>query len=287
MDPLASNSTTRYYNVFENFESPASICTNSTLVTACDTLTIGGYTIMEPELLPCCLMALIIGLTLAHKTLKIKAPNSLFYAITFATIGVMMTDAGWNDCLLPNLFPNNKFVHFYYAIIDVGLTSTIGFMFMIDGLLDAGVLKPKSPVTWSILATGAIAIFVGWYFALVSSSTLGFFIMYMVVVAIGCGTWVFVQLYLVIRDRDWSSLKWFFLAGSNGGLGFYTLMSSRAQRWLCETYGCHWGTNFIWFLMTDTAMYFIYRYYKARVKAQTRLTYVRQQNKQEFSLPWL
>lgn len=254
--------------LFEHFGSPASICTNQTLINTCDTLKIGDYVIMSPELLPCCLMALILGFTFAHKILKTKSKNSVFHAMTFAMIGVMMTDAGWNDCLLPNLFVGNKFIHNYYEIIDVGLTSTIGFAFLINGLLDAGTLKQNSPVTWAIFGVGTLGIFVAWTFTTVKASVIGVLVLYMGIVGVGCGTWTVIQLKLVIEEKDWTSLKWLIFAGLHGGFGFYSILSVRLRTWLCENVSCHVATNFIWFIVTDTAMYFIYRYYKSRAKFQ-------------------
>src|SRR5688572_11519353 len=111
------NQTSSYYFKFDELTTPPDICQNKTLIVECDIITVNGLIIHSPELLPCCLMALILGMTLAHKVLKMKSQNYKFYAITFAMIGVMMTDAGLTDCILPDLFPKKILMHYYYALI--------------------------------------------------------------------------------------------------------------------------------------------------------------------------
>ncbi len=263
--------------LLNDLSTNTSICSNMTLIRECDTLTIGNYTIISPALLPCCLGALIIGLTLAKKTIKMQTTNSLFYALTFAMVGCMMTDAGWNDCLLPNLFPHDKFIHQFYAIVDVGLTSTIGYSFLILGLLDAGILSQKSKITWGIYIVGTILIFYGWIKTIVGHWYPGFFILYMGVVGVGCGTWTIIQLHLVIGQKDWASLKWLLFAGLHGGFGFFSLLDFKLSKWICENIDCHFATAFIWFLVTDTAIYFIYKFYVSRIDFLKRRALQKQQ----------
>jgi len=150
-------------------------------------------------------------------------------------------------------------------VLDVGLTSTIGFNFLILGLLDAGILNQKSKLTWGIWGAGTFGIFYGWVAAVEGKWKAGFFVLYMVVVAIGCGAWTIIQMVLVLGNKDWASLKWLVFAGFHGGFGMYSLMDARLQKWICENIDCHFATSFIWFFVTDTAIYFIYRFYVSRV----------------------
>jgi len=246
--------------------TPSEICTNSTLLVECDTWNLNGWVIQSPELIPTCIGALIIGMTLARKTFPMKTRNSTFYAMIFATVGVMMTSAMICDCLIYHVLPQYKNIHYFVNIVDVGLTSTIGYAFLIAALLDVGFLSQDSPVTWALYFSGATGIFYGWYLVFYKNWEAGFLILYMVVIAIGCGTWVIVQFTLIILDKDWRSLKWLLFAGAHGGFGLYSIMSRKLIVWICENVGCHWATNFIWFVVTDTAIYFIYRYYVSRIE---------------------
>jgi len=246
--------------------TPSDICSNTTLISECDTWNIHGYVIQSPALLPTCLGALIIGMTLAYKVRQMKTRNYLFYATIFAMVGTMMTFAGITDCLIPHILPKNIAIHYFFGIVDVGLTSSIGYAFLIAGLLDCGVLSQDSPITWALLGSGMTAIFYGWWLSFTGAWKAGFFILYMVVIAIGCGAWVIIQFTLIILDKDWKSLKWLLFAGAHGGFGLYSIMSQKIITWICRHVGCHWAINFIWFVVTDTAIYFIYRYYQSRVR---------------------
>lgn len=248
-----------------SLDTNSTICHNASLIRKCDVIHVGGLQINGPSLLPCCLGALIIGLTLAKKAKGMQTKNSIPYAITFAMVGFMMTDAGWYDCILPNIWKDDKLIHDFYGIIDVGLTSSIGYAFLILGLLDVGILCEKSRWSWGIWGAGTAAIFYGWIQTFAGNWKAGFLVLYMGVVAIGCGSWTVIQLVLVLGHRDWKSLKWLLFAGAHGGFGFFSLLSSRINSWLCNHFGCHFASSFVWFLVTDTAIYFIYRFYVSRI----------------------
>jgi len=245
--------------------SPADVCTNYKKREQCDTSEIFGLDVLQPELLPICLGALIIGFYCAFKTKQAKGYNWQYQALTFAMTGTMMTDAGWNDCILPGLWKNNNLIHAFFGIIDVGLTSTIGMAFLFDGLIDVGILKPDSKETKKYFLSGMGAIFIGWYFVFFQNWDIGFLIMYMLVVAVGCGSWVMIQLYLVFWKGDYRGFQYAVYATIAGAFGFFSLLDSKIDIFLCEHLGCHFSGNFWWFLVTDICIYYIYRYYQARI----------------------
>jgi len=253
------------YGNANGYSTPADICLNRTLAAECDTTEFAGLEIFEPELLPCCFVALILGLTLAKEVYRLKRPNYLMYAITFAMTGVMMTDAGWNDCILVNLWPNDHFAHLFWGVLDVGLTSSIGLAFLFDALLDAKILKNKRS-TYVAYGIGVCLIFYAYVFCYVHKVAIGLVLLYMGIVGIGCGSWVIIQTILTILHEDWKSFWYLILAGLSGGFGFFSLVDFKLSLYLCEHFSCHVNTQFIWFLVTDISIYFIYLYYKTRTE---------------------
>lgn len=264
--------------LYGGFNTPADVCLNRTLDKECDTINVGGLEIFAPELLPCCLGALILGLTLAKKVYERKDRNYLMYTITFAMTGVMMTDAGWNDCILVNLWPKNTFAHIFWAVIDVGLTSSIGLAFLFDALLDAKIIKNKASTYYSYFI-GMGLIFTAWTYCMVHKMMIGFLILYMGIVGIGCGSWVIIQMILTIWTQDWKSFKYLVYAGVSGGFGFFSIMDTKLYLYLCEHFSCHFNTQFIWFLVTDIAIYYIYLYYI------TRASFLKSQEQQKEVIP--
>jgi len=79
------------------------------------------------------------------------------------------------------------------AILDVGLTSSIGWGLFICAFLDAKLLKEDSLFTKLIFFSGMAVIFYAWYYALVVISWgPAFLVLYDGIVAIGCGTWIII-----------------------------------------------------------------------------------------------
>jgi len=74
-----------------------------------------------------------------------------------------MTDAGYNDSVITY---SKTYAHLFFAIVDVGLTSSIGAAFLFDGLVDLGVLKDGSFVTLGSYFTCVVGIFSAWTYAL-------------------------------------------------------------------------------------------------------------------------
>lgn len=252
------------YGFFEGNRTSPAICTNETLDDICNRIYIGSWGIQSPELIPCCLMALYLGITLSRATIKTKTNANVVYAITFLMVGCMMTFAMIGDTLLPLNVSDKSPLLILVFTCDVGLTSSIGYSFMIDGLVDAGILHQNKKSTYWILGGGMAAIFSGWIYTFITQWKYGFTIMYLGVVAITCGSWVVIQIALMVISKNCKGLKYFFLAAFTGGFGFCSLMNAKLNAWMCETFTCYFGSEFIWFFVTDTAIYFIYLFYKER-----------------------
>lgn len=62
-------------------------------------------------------------------------------------------------------------------------------------------------------------------------------------------------------------IEYLLLAGAAGVIGTYT--RDYADTWLCHTFGCYFAGSFWWFVFSDIAMYFVLRYYLARVEQRT------------------
>jgi len=71
---------------------------------------------------------------------------------------------------------------------------------------------------------------------------------------------------------------YFISAGLSGGIPFVCLSTGFGNIWLCEHIGCHFGDQFWWFVGTDVAVYFIYKYYMAShastTQVQNNTTYI-------------
>jgi len=67
------------------------------------------------------------------------------------------------------------------------------------------------------------------------------------------------------RSKSLQGLGWVTLAGIFGGIGLGAIAFPNLDIWLCHHFGCHFAGNFLWFVLTDVAMYCCYKYYMARI----------------------
>jgi hypothetical protein len=249
---------------FNGFGTSPAICTNGTLADLCNQILIGDWVIQSPELVPCCIGALYLGVTLSKKVWKMNTLSSRMYGTTLLMVGIMMTCASMFDCILADNVNQNSWLYNFFGVMDVGLTSSIGYAFLIDGLIDCGILDPKKQKTYYIFYAGMAAIFYGWILCFEGTWPAAWFYLYLGVVAIGCGSWVIIQIALLYFSNN--TRGWLDLLGASiaGGLGFFNLMDTKWQVWECEHLSCYWGSDFTWFIVTDVALYFIYQYYVKR-----------------------
>jgi uncharacterized membrane protein len=271
MNNLTSDSlsfTDNYFDIWGSNNTLSAgnetMCLNSTLFAICDTIVVNGYPIEQPELLPFCLIALILGLTLSKKAFEAKHHGYTMYSIVFAMTGIMMTFAGINDSILGD--QTFGLTHLLAMIVDVSLTSSIALGFFFCGLIDIGWIKDKFS-TILVYFIGIFILFCIWTVSLIEmiegkASQEDFNLIYNTTVGAGCGGWVLIQLIKIFGQSNYKGFEYFVLAGLSGGLPFVVLFNNDFTYWLCMTAGCI-SPMIFWFAGTDFAIYYIYKYYIA------------------------
>jgi len=71
-------------------------------------------------------------------------------------------------------------------------------------------------------------------------------------------------------------------AGLSGGIPFIILFNNKIGIWLCENVGCHISTALFWFIATDFAIFFIYKYYVATHTPEGSLVTVSPNGRQTY-----
>mmetsp|Transcript_8754 Transcript_8754/g.9477 ORF Transcript_8754/g.9477 Transcript_8754/m.9477 type:complete len:283 (+) Transcript_8754:49-897(+) len=258
-------------------------CDSASAIAECNKIVVHGLTITAPGNLPCCLAALIVGIYAGVKIYKNKAQTNVMYAITFVMVGIMMLDAGFNDCILAS-FPWTK-EHLFFLIFDVSFTSSIGIAFLFDALIDAHIIKQSACSVISFVLCVA-SLFVAWTYAILhQKGGKAFEWLYFGCVGIGCGSWVVVQILLVIHRRSLKGTGWLLLGALVGGFGFLAVKEAKINMFLCKLLDCYLAGDFVWFLATPIAIYFIYRYV-LEVQPKTQAQFVNQYNAPFFQNPY-
>jgi len=138
--------------------------------------TLDGYLVRQPTLIPTCLLAAVIGITgFVTITRLAKTLSNPLYRISFLSYACMMTSSMIVNCLLPNLSQDQvpTGIALYVSLIDLGLTSSIAYSFGINGLIDSGLLKPLSLLTYMLFFGGFGACFGGWIYIFTSGWWMG------------------------------------------------------------------------------------------------------------------
>merc|ERR1712110_484113 len=123
-----------------------------------------------------------------------------FYGTVIGMIGIMMTCAAIFDCIVPpdhmhDLIPR------IIGNIDVTFTSSIAVGFFFCALIDMKVVKDT--VRLYVVYIGCIMVlFWAWWNLNSSHKHHNYWrILYTGIVGTGCGTWVLIQLLLVLENR--------------------------------------------------------------------------------------
>lgn len=254
-----------YSSGIQNITDPCENPWNST----CDTATINGFEIQSPELIPTCILAALIGFGAYCSISKTNVRGSKIYALTFFMFGTMMSDAAFNDCILAVHGDMQDLLHIVVGIIDVGLTSSIGLTFAFNGLVDVGLLT-EGRCLFGLLGLLYTGLFAAWYYTFTIGWMNGFIYLYAGVIGVSCGIYCITEVIYLIRSKNKQGLIWVGVAGLTGGFGLAAIMVPSLDLYLCHTFGCHFAGNFLWFLLSDVAMYACYRYFMTRVTAQTK-----------------
>lgn len=238
--------------------------------------------ILNPSLIPTCLLALYIGVSCSNRIADLKShfPSRWFYQRAFFLYGIMMTSAGILHCLIGDQQAsttdyNNDvnfvaFIRLFVGVIDVGLTSNIAITLLFCGLCDIKFFNPQSTATRYLLMVIYFCVFLLWTMGLVNNWHWVFDVLYFGVVGISCGIYLLTQLCLPNARRAFTLL---FAAGLYGGLGL--LATSVGAGHICQSEGPYWseyfGPQFIWFLFSDISMAFLCMYV-LRANQATKVT---------------
>jgi len=254
-----------------SLDNVTSIC-EMTMSSMCDTITIAGYVIQSPDILPSCIGAAVIGIY-GWKQIK-QYPNitgSFIYSFTFLMLAFMMSDAGLTDCIFARDV-SNPLLLLLITLVDVGLTSSIAMNFGFMGLIDLGWIDGNSRSTFMTMCLCDAGLFAAWLYEIIKGNMDAFYVLYIGVIFIFCGFYCFAQIVYLYRNKG-RGIGWLLLAGFSGGIGLSCIAVPQIDIFLCEELGCHLAGDFWWFYSTDLAMYSCYRYWMTRVNNQENQGY--------------
>jgi len=189
-----------------------------------------------------------------------------------------MSDAALVDSILSAHGNPTDALHIITAVLDVGLTSSIAMSFFWDGLVDVGILSENIKL-YIMMGISYVAIFAAWFYTIINQWWDGFLYFYVYLIFFCCGVYCIMELVHLIQTRSATGLVWVFVAGVSGGLGLFAIYDVNWDYWLCDTLGCHFSGDFIWFFLSDVAMWCCYKYYMARADIRKNL-YQRSINRQ-------
>ncbi|CAF0794339.1 unnamed protein product [Didymodactylos carnosus] len=219
--------------------------------------------ILYPSLLPTTILALIIGLYTSKQISKLIFPTVWYYKLTFFMYGIMMTSAGILHCIVGD--SQNSEPHWLstlrliLSVMDVGLTSNIAISFMFCGLCDLNVLNPKLTFTKILVLFTFLLIFIAWTVAIIDQWQYAVKILYDYTVAICCFIYLITQLLLKHKPGVLSPL---FISGLCGfiGLTASVVFANDICTWEGPFWAQYFSGEFIWFILSDLSVYFLYRY---------------------------
>jgi len=247
------------------FDNLTDVCNSYNFSITCETTQFFGINVLSPEILPLCMLAAFIGYTAGSAILKLQQNTTgrIAYAITFFAYGVMMSDAAFNDCFLSVNGNQNDVFHLVFGVIDAGLTSSIGASFIFLGLIDVGVIGQSSKFTITAMFLTYLAIFAAWICAVVIQWQAAWLILYGGIVALGGGVYLITESIFLFRRGSTTGLGWVLVAGLSGFFGLIAVMVPSIDSLLCHKFGCHFAGDFVWFVLSDVAVWALYKYYIA------------------------
>jgi len=147
------------------------------------------------------------------------------------------------------------------ALFDGILSSVIAMSFFFNGLVDLKVLDESKCHTWvsMILAYAGIAA------AYIQG--VNFEIVYVLLIAVGCGGYLLMQLLRMYIQDDARGIGWFLLAGTAGALTFAPVAIPQLSCILCEIFG-GWIVEGQWYYGADIVMFLVCKYILATRRLQ-------------------
>lgn len=215
-----------------------------------------SFTITDPSLIPTCLLAALVGLygfrTISQHS---NTRGHVVYAMSFLMFACMMTDAMFVHCFLTG---QKTLLSYLVGLIDVGLTSSIGLSFLYNGLVDVGVMKENTLSSFVVMFGSYALIFCAWVYEFQHSIRDGFLILYLGIIMVGCGSYCITQVYSLYKMGRWEGSGWLGVAGLAGGVGVAAIFTNT---WLCTNVSPYLSGEFVWFLLSDVAMWGILNYF--------------------------
>lgn len=130
-----------------------------------------------------------------------------------------MPDAGFNDCILAEHGNQKDFIHLFFGVLDVGLTSCIGLSFTFNALVDWRIIDEESRKTKMVLICvlrtlifecmffSYLTIFIAWLFTFLYDWQNGFMILYVFLILTSCTFYVGAEIALIVHTANTTGLS--------------------------------------------------------------------------------
>jgi hypothetical protein len=225
----------------------------------------GDWQINTPSLIPTCIAAALIGIICGLKIKRSNASSSTAYSKSFFMFACMMTDAMIYHCFLHD--QRNTIFTMFSAIVDAGLSSSIGLSFGFNALFDMGVMQPG--IRSSLIMLGSYAMIIAaWLYTALNGTRNAFVILYDGIIAVSCGLYCVITLIRIIKSKG-LGLKWLLYGGFFGFVGLASVYFPSARNFWCIVFTPWFGAEFWWYVLSDLSMYCLYRYYMASHQTNT------------------
>jgi hypothetical protein len=271
-----------YYNVSlapipdQDFQLPSPFfCRSAVGCENCGTPSLStflGHQVCNLPLLPTWIGAVAVGIFCGLRILSLGpgVVGSLSYGISFLTYAVMMTSGFVTHSLflVECKAADPTLPYYVVSIIDGSLSTCIAVSFFFNALVDARVLKERTAFTTAIMAGSYVAVFVLY---LLNFSV---FDLYFVGIIVCCGSYVVVQLFLLLSSGC-KGVSRLLLAAVAGGIGLPALTI-----FACDS--CHLLGNgapeTMWYALADVSMFSMFLFVMAtRQREDERGAYVQLQ----------
>lgn len=216
-------------------------------------ITVGGLHIVDPLIIPTSVLALGVGVYCGYQLWK---AGRLSLALPFFGFATMMTEAGIIHSLFAYFSPFGQEVMWF---IDAALTSSVALAFGFIGLEDAGVLSSASSSFYGRLFVADALIWCAWYYCMMLYPTQANLYwamkwLYYAEILVCCGFFGVVQLVrLLCGTLSLRSVPWLLAALVSGFVGVKISL-------VCGWPDVRFSGQMWWFLLSDVAMFCVFRY---------------------------